>query len=124
VISGIGTDLIRVDRMKKLVARGKAYLETIFTEKEILYCESKTRKAEHYAARYAGKEALLKALGCGWRDGIAFSEIEIHNDELGRPQISLQGKARSVFEGQHIQQASISLSHIDEIALAIVILEK
>ena len=116
--------MIRVDRMKKLVARGKPYLETIFTEKEILYCESKTRKAEHYAARYAGKEAFLKALGCGWRDGVAFSEIEIQNDELGRPQISLQGKTRSVFEEQHIKQASISLSHIDEIAVAIVILEK
>jgi holo-[acyl-carrier protein] synthase len=110
--------------MKKLVARGKPYLEAIFTENEITYCESKTRKAEHYAARYAGKEALLKALGCGWRDGIAFSEIEISNDELGKPQISLQGKAGSVFNGLHIKHASISLSHIDEIAIAIVILEK
>ncbi len=110
--------------MKKLVARGKLYLEAIFTENEINYCESKTRKAEHYAARYAGKEAFLKALGCGLRDGIAFSEIEISNDELGRPQISLQGKAGSVYKGLHIKQASISLSHIDEIAIAIVILEK
>lgn len=124
MISGIGTDLIRVDRMKKLVARGKSYLEGIFTENEINYCESKTRKAEHYAARYAGKEALMKALGCGWRDGIAFSEIEISNDEQGKPKLSLQGKAESVFRELHIKQASISLSHIDEIAIAIVILEK
>jgi holo-[acyl-carrier protein] synthase len=116
--------MIRVERMKKLVARGRPYLETIFTEKEINYCESKTRKAEHYAARYAGKEALLKALGCGWRDGVAFSEIEIDNDELGKPGISLQGKVKIVFEGQQIKQASISISHIDEIAIAVVILEK
>jgi holo-[acyl-carrier protein] synthase len=124
VIFGIGTDMIRVERMEKLIAEGKPYLETIFTEKEMDYCETRARKSEHYAARYAAKEALLKALGSGWRDGIAYSDIEIVNDELGKPQVLLHGEVRTRFDSHQIKQTSISLSHIDEIAIAVVILEK
>jgi holo-[acyl-carrier protein] synthase len=124
VIFGIGTDMIRVDRIEKLVEEGRPYLETIFTEREMDYCETRARKSEHYAARYAAKEALLKALGSGWRDGLAFSDIEIVNDKLGKPQVILHGEVKTHFESHHIRQTSISLSHIDEIAIAVVILEK
>jgi len=110
--------------MEKLVAGGKQYLATIFTNKEVDYCENKTRRSEHYAARFAAKEAVLKALGTGWRDGLAFSEIEILNDELGKPQVFLHGKVKEFFNRQQIGQVSISLSHTSEIAIAFAILEK
>jgi holo-[acyl-carrier protein] synthase len=124
VIFGVGTDIIEVARMEKMVARGRQYLETIFTEKERDYCETKARKSEHYAARYAAKEAFLKALGTGWRDGLAFCDIEIINDDLGKPQVLLYGEVKKFFDLHQIRQASISISHIKEIAIAIVILEK
>jgi holo-[acyl-carrier protein] synthase len=124
VIYGLGTDMLKVERMAKLVAKGRPYLATLFTEKEIAYCESKARKSEHYAARYAAKEAVLKALGTGWRDGLAFADIEILNDEMGKPEVFLHGKAKEFFDRQQIVQASISLSHTSETAMAVVILEK
>jgi holo-[acyl-carrier protein] synthase len=124
VIFGIGTDIIEVERVAKMVARGRQYLETIFTEKEVEYCETKARKPEHYAARYAAKEAILKALGSGWRDGLAFSDIEIINNELGKPQVVLHGKVKELFDRQQIIQASISLSHTNQIAIAFAVLEK
>ena len=124
MIHGMGTDIFETKRMAKLVARGRPYLETIFTEKEIDYCESKARPSEHYAARYAAKEAILKALGTGWRDGLVFSDIEICTDELGKPQVFLHGKVKEFYDRQQIRQTLISLSHTREIAIAVAILEK
>lgn len=124
MIYGTGTDLLEVERMAELAARGRAYLEALFTDREIAYCESKARPHEHYAARFAAKEAVLKALGTGWRDGLAFSEIEILNDELGRPQVRLHGKVKEFFDQQQISGCSLSLSHTDKIAMAVAILEK
>jgi holo-[acyl-carrier protein] synthase len=124
MIYGIGTDIFEVERIAKLVARGKSYLETVFTRNEMDYCEPKARKSEHYAARYAAKEAVLKALGTGWRDGLAFSDIEILDDELGKPQVLLHGKTKEFFEYQKIGQISISLSHTSDTAMAVAVLEK
>ena len=106
-----------------MAARGRDYLETIFTEKEIEYCESKAKKAQHYAARYAAKEAALKALSVGWRDGLGFCEIEVLDNERGQPQVFVHGKVKSLFEQLQIKQTSISLSHSKESAIAVVILE-
>jgi holo-[acyl-carrier protein] synthase len=124
VIYGTGTDLLEVERMAELAARGRAYLEALFTGQEIAYCESKARPNEHYAARYAAKEAVLKALGTGWRDGLAFCEIEILNDELGKPQVFLHGRTKEFFDRQQISGCSLSLSHTGKIAMAVAILEK
>jgi len=106
-----------------MVAKGRQYLETIFTEKEMDYCEARARKSEHYAARYAAKEAILKALGTGWRGGLAYSDIEITNEELGKPQVFVQGEVKNFFDHHQIQRTSISLSHTKEIAIAVIILE-
>jgi holo-[acyl-carrier protein] synthase len=124
VIYGTGTDLLEVERMAELAARGRPYLEALFTRREMAYCESKARPNEHYAARYAAKEAVLKALGTGWRDGLAFCEIEILNDELGKPQVILHGKVKKFFDRQQINGCSLSMSHTGGIAMAIAILEK
>jgi holo-[acyl-carrier protein] synthase len=123
VIFGIGTDIIEVARIGEMAARGRQYLETIFTEKEIEYCESKARKSQHYAVRYAAKEAALKALSIGWRDGLGFCEIEVLDDERGKPQVFVHGKVKALFEQLQIKQTSISLSHSKESAIAVVILE-
>jgi holo-[acyl-carrier protein] synthase len=123
MIFGIGTDIIEVKRVGEMVARGRQYLETIFTEKEMDYCEAKARKSEHYAARYAAKEAILKALGTGWRGGLAYSDIEITNEESGKPQVFVRGKVKIFFDSQKIRRTSISLSHTKEIAIAFIILE-
>lgn len=123
MIYGIGTDIIEVKRLEEMLQKGHAYLETIFSENEIAYCESKGRKAEHYAARFAAKEAFLKALGTGWRNGIRFSEIEVANDELGKPALQFYGKAKEQVHSNGIQHISLSLSHVKEIAIAVVILE-
>lgn len=123
MIFGIGTDIIEVERIGQLVARGREYLQTIFTDKEIQYCEGKARKSQHYAARYAAKEAVLKALGTGWRDGLAFSDIEIADDEQGQPIVTVHGQVRKLFDCQQIRRASISLSHDRECAIAVIILE-
>ncbi|MEM5775975.1 MAG: holo-ACP synthase [Anaerolineaceae bacterium] len=124
MIYGIGTDLIEVERLEALAERGTAYLEKIFTAAEISYCENHGRKAEHLAARFAAKEAFLKALGTGLRDGLSFTEIEVFNDELGKPYLRLHGKAKDRIQSLQISHISISLSHIKEIAMAVAILEK
>jgi holo-[acyl-carrier protein] synthase len=124
MIFGVGTDIIEVKRVEKILTRGEEHLRTIFTNGEIAYCETHGRKAEHYAARFAGKEAFLKAIGTGWRNGLSFAEIEILNDELGKPLIFLHGKVKDFVEKNQIKDISISLSHVKEIAIAVVILEK
>jgi holo-[acyl-carrier protein] synthase len=124
VICGLGMDIFEVKRMAKLAARGRQHLAAIFTKNEMNYCESKTRKHEHYAARYAAKEAVLKALGTGWRDGLSFPDVEILNDELGKPLVVLHGKLKKLFEEQKIGKIFISLSHTGDTAVAVAILEK
>ncbi len=123
MIFGVGTDIIELDRVAQLVARGRQYLQTIFTENEIEYCESRARKAEHYAVRFAAKEATLKALSCGWRDGLGFSDIEVLDDPQGKPQVTVQGKVRDLFEKNRIKRTFVSLSHSRQNAIAVIILE-
>jgi holo-[acyl-carrier protein] synthase len=123
VIFGIGTDIIEVKRVKKMVIKGSQYLETIFTEEEMHYCDAKVGKYEHNAARYAAKEAIMKALGTGWRGGLAYSDIGITNEELGQPRVSMRGEVKELFDRYQIQRTLISLSHTKEIAIAVVILE-
>lgn len=124
MIFGIGTDIIEVARVEKLIARGRQYLDTIYTVAEVEYCEARARKSEHYAVRYAAKEATLKALGVGWRGGLSFSDIEVVNDELGKPRVVVHGKTKEIFDRNQISQSSISLSHGRESAIAVIILEK
>ncbi len=123
MIFGVGTDIIEMERIAEMVARGRQYLQTIFTQNEIEYCESKAKKSQHYAVRYAAKEAALKALGTGWRDGLAFSDIEVIDDERGQPQVIVHGRVKDMFARQQIKRASVSLSHSRDCAIAVIILE-
>ena len=125
MIFGIGIDIIEVDRIGKQVSNSaNTFIRKIFTEKEIAYCESKMKnKAQNYAARFAAKEAFFKAIGTGWRDGFKWQEIEIENDDFGKPIIKLSGKLKKFVEENTILNIHVSLSHLNMIAVAVVILE-
>jgi holo-[acyl-carrier protein] synthase len=124
MIYGIGTDIIEVERVKNSAEKISGFLQKIYTEKEIEYCGSKRNKYENYAARFAAKEAFFKAAGTGWRDGMAFCEVEIKNDQLGKPEICLSGKAKEFAEKNGIKNIFVTLTHIKETAAAFVVLEK
>ena len=100
------------------------FREKIFTEGEIAYCEKMKNKYQNYAARFSAKEAFLKAIGTGWRFGIRFADIEIYHDEFGKPLIRLTGKAEELVLRDGISKIHVSLSHLKEMATAVVILEK
>lgn len=124
MIYGTGIDIIEVERVKDQISKVIGLKEEIFTKKEIGYCESKKNKAQHYAARYAAKEAFFKAIGTGWRDGMKFIEIEILNNELGKPEVFLHGKIKKFCDSHTISNIHVSLSHIKNFVTAIITIEK
>lgn len=121
MILGIGTDIVEVERVRKAV-ENPSLLAKAFSEREIEYC-NKDKFAQSYAGRAAGKEAFFKALGTGWRDAMNIFEVEILNDELGKPFIELSGETQKVFEQKGGGKIHISISHIKETAIAFVIIE-
>ena len=124
MIYGIGTDIIEVSRIHAVMEKDIGFREKIFTSGEIAYCETKRHKYENYAARFSAKEAFMKAIGTGWRFGIRFADIEVYHDEFGKPLIRLHGKAGELEKIEGISKIHVSLSHVKEIATAIVIVEK
>ncbi len=124
MIFGIGTDIIEVERIEKQLDKNSGLREKLFTPTEIAYCESKKNRGQHYAARFAAKEAFLKAIGTGWRDGLQFNEVEVTNDQLGKPAIVLYGKTKDFVAEINITNIQVSLTHIKDVVNAIVIVEK
>jgi len=123
LIFGLGTDIIHVPRVESALARTDGLKQTLFTPREIAYCESRGKSAQHFAARFAAKEAFLKAMGTGWRDGYRFNEIEILNDELGKPEAVVHGEVKKYCDEKRIARVHVSLSHTQDLAKAVVILE-
>ncbi|MBI3883835.1 MAG: holo-ACP synthase [Sphingobacteriales bacterium] len=125
MIAGIGIDITEVERIANSIGKEKGFREVIFSKNEIAYCEAKTNKFEHYAARFAAKEAFFKALGTGWMAGTAFNEIEITNEENGKPVINLlAATASTVKEKMGDIIVTVSLTHIKTFASAVVTIEK
>lgn len=122
MITGLGTDITETARIEKAI-KSIGFKEKIFSEQEIRYCEKKANPFESFAARFAAKEAFFKALGTGWRGGIAFNEVEVVNDELGKPFIRLLGETAKILTEKKIATIHVSLSHVKEMAIATVILE-
>jgi holo-[acyl-carrier protein] synthase len=120
---GIGVDLVEISRVRKLLDQDIGFVERIFTAREISYCEGKYFKAQHYAARFTAKEAFFKALGTGFRDGMSWQDVEVENDELGKPQILLTAAALEKFKNKKLKKVLLSLSHTKDMAVALVILE-
>lgn len=124
MIFGAGTDIIEVQRVEDKLLRTGGLKDRLFTAREIAYCESKHRPALHFAARFAAKEAFLKAMGTGWSGGHKFSEIEVVNNALGKPELFVHGKVREFCETHGIAAMEVSLTHIKDVASAVVVLEK
>ena len=124
MIAGIGTDIIEVERMAAKIEKENGFRELVFSKNEIAYCEAKANKYEHYAARFAAKESLGKALGVGWLSGTHINEVEIVNDESGKPFINLLGETAKQIALLNLGSIHVSLSHIKTFATAVVIIER
>ena len=114
-----GIDMVDCDRLGRSVARhGRRFLERIFTPAELEYCEGRKRCMEHLAGRFAVKEAVMKVLGTGWRGGIAWTDIEVRNDPLGKPEVHLTGRCRELADEMGLEKILISITHTDSQAVA------
>jgi len=124
MIVGTGIDIAEVPRIREAIERhGQRFLHRIFTEGEIQYCESKANRVERYAARFAAKEAGMKAIGTGWNHGVRWRDIEVARKPGGRPTLLLHGKAAEFAARLGAVNIALSLTHTAQQAMAQVILE-
>lgn len=124
MIIGTGIDIAEVERVRKAIARfGDRFLERIYTPGEQRYCDSKANRVERYAARFAAKEAAMKALGTGWNHGVRWRDCEVVRPPGSRPTIVFHGKAGEFAAKLGVKNAALSISHTAEQAFAQVILE-
>lgn len=124
MIIGIGSDLIAVDRVRRVHERhGERFLQRVYSPDERSYCLQAKDPAERLAARWAVKEAAMKALGTGWSGGVHFRHIAVAHDRHGAPQLILTAGALAVANEKHVTRHHVSLSHADGMAMAFVILE-
>lgn len=124
MIVGTGIDIAEVPRIQQAIERfGMRFLGRIYTAEEMRYCDSKANRAERYAARFAAKEAAMKALGTGWNYGVRWVDCEVIRAPGGRPTINFHGKAGEFAKRLGVKNAALSMSHTAEQAIAQVILE-
>jgi len=124
MIVGTGIDIAEVPRIRQSIERfGDRFVQRVFTAGEISYCDSKANRMERYAARFAAKEAAMKALGTGWSHGVRWRDCEVTRLPSGRPTIAFHGKAAEFAARLGVKNAALSLSHTAEQAIAQVILE-
>ena len=124
MIVGTGIDIAEVPRIRGSIERfGERFVRRVFTEAEIRYCDAKANRTERYAARFAAKEAAMKALGTGWNHGVRWRDIEVVRQPGSRPTIVFHGKAAEVAARLGAKNAALSLSHTADTAIAQVILE-
>ena len=111
-VFGIGTDIIECLRIAQMIERhGELFLRRVYTSREIAYCSARKAATQHYAGRWAAKEAVLKAMGTGWIRGISWRDVEICNDSSGEPKVALGGGAREAIEKRRIAEILVSISH-------------
>lgn len=124
MILGTGIDLAEVPRIRESIEKyGERFLHRIYTDREIAYVERKANRFERFAARFAAKEAGMKALGTGWRRGVRWKDFEVANLPSGRPTLLLHGEARAIAEQLGVRQISLSLTHTAANGLAFVVFE-
>jgi holo-[acyl-carrier protein] synthase len=124
MIYGIGIDLVENSRMERIIKKwGPKFLSRIFSEGEIKYCQRHVNSSTHYGARFAAKESFLKALGIGLGMGVKLSDIEVVNDENGKPALILCGEAKTQVEKRKITKIHLSLTHTQKYSNSMVLLE-
>jgi holo-[acyl-carrier protein] synthase len=116
----IGTDIIECVRIAQMIEKhGEVFLQRVFTQREILYCSSRKAATQHYAGRWAAKEAVLKVLGTGWAKGILWTDVEVINEVSGAPTIKITGKAADIARDRGIREIMITISHCRAYATAV-----
>jgi holo-[acyl-carrier protein] synthase len=119
ILMGIGTDIIECERIGKMIDKhGETFLARVFTQGEIDYCSGRKAANQHFAGRWAAKEAVLKALGTGWAHGIQWTDVEVLNQQGGKPNVNLRGRAHEICLQQGISEMMISISHCRNYAVA------
>ena len=125
MIISIGIDIIEVTRIREVLSRTPRFAERVFTAAEREYCDTRgVVAAQHYAARFAAKEAALKAMQTGWRGGITWQDVEVSSRESGAPFLIFTGHVLTIFENFGATATHLSISHTNEHAIAQVILER
>jgi len=125
MIIGLGTDVLEIDRMGlAMKRRGEGFERRVFTEAETAHCKRRKNQAESFAVRFAVKEATLKAMGRGLFQGVALKDIEVVHDRRGKPDIKLTGGGKKRFEEMGGTSISVSMTHSNLVAFAVVIIEK
>lgn len=124
MVVGIGVDIVEVKRIQRALTHGESMVKRVFTEPEIKYCQGRKNLYQHFAGRFAAKEAALKALGTGWQQGIRWKDVEVVSGGLGKPELHLYGRALEIFEESGAQRQLVSITHADDYAVAMVLLEK
>ena len=115
----IGVDIIEIDRIERLLKKYPSFRHRVFTDEEIGYCEHKQYPAQHFAARFAAKESIMKALGSGWGENLRWKDLEIAVNEWGKPFVQLHGSGESLRRRRGIKEINVSLSHCKSYAVAI-----
>lgn len=110
--------MLEIARMERVMRRRPSFLVRVFTEDERSYCEHSARPAEHYAARFAAREAVLKALGTGFSQGVGLKDVSVARNDAGRPLCVLAGRARQIADEQGVQEIALSLSFTHDVAIA------
>ncbi|HXY79407.1 MAG TPA: holo-ACP synthase [Candidatus Bathyarchaeia archaeon] len=124
MIVGSGLDIAEIDRIEAAITRhGAPFIDRLFTPEEAAYCERFKNRYERYAARFAVKEAAMKALGTGWSRGVRWRDIEVTREPGGRPGLRLQGAAREIADRLGVKHISVTITHSGNLALAQVIFE-
>jgi len=121
MIIGIGVDLVKIDRIDK-AGKHEGFLERLFTDREREYCSRQKFPAQHYAARFAAKEAVLKAIGTGWSAGVKWTDMEVLHGEGGGPIVNLTGRVKDLIDLKGVTQVLLSYSHDEGYAVAQVVL--
>ena len=120
MIKGVGVDIVDVARIEAAIARhGRRFLERVFTDEEIRYCSSRLRSVQHFAARFAAKEAVFKMLRSGWSGGITWTDVEVVSNSSRIPEIRLHGEARAAAKRAALGEIHISISHTSATAIAV-----
>ena len=124
MIIGMGVDIAEVERIQAAIERyGETFLRRVYTTREREYCEKFKNKYERYAARFAAKEAGMKALGTGWRRGVRWVDLEVVREVNGRPTLALTGEAAKIAKELSVRHVALSITHTESQALAQVIFE-
>jgi holo-[acyl-carrier protein] synthase len=124
MVVGIGVDIVEIERIEKALSNSKSMARRVFSNAEIEYCTGQKNLFQHFAGRFAAKEAALKALGTGWQKGIRWKDVEVVSGPLGRPALVLHNRALEIFEKSGASNGHVTISHAEKYAVAMVIMEE